>query len=460
MIRPVIMCGGSGTRLWPLSRKSLPKQFIPILGDKSLLSETILRAKMFSNGSPIWVVASEEHKFFVQNVAFSSSADICCFLEPAARNTTAAMAVAALNANPEELLLFLPSDHYIAENEGFLNSVNSGKNSAEDGNFVIFGVPPTKPHCGYGYIKYENTNSIAQTVLQFNEKPNLQDAIRYLSTGNYYWNSGIVLVKAKTLLEGLHSFSPDTLGFVKEAVARQVYDGDFVHLEKSNFLNCKSESIDYSVLEHCENIEVVKFAGAWSDVGSWSAVKELSPTDKLGNHVVGDALIYESRNTYVYSHHRPVIVMGTDNLVVVDDVDALLVVSLSHSEKVKDAVDDLKNKNIRQAEEHSYNVRPWGYYTILQDNGNFKVKKILVKPGASLSSQLHQHRAEHWIVIQGAAVISRGDEKFCLKKNQSTYIPKGVKHKLENKGEEILEMIEIQTGDYLTEDDIIRFESI
>ena len=310
------------------------------------------------------------------------------------------MAVAALNANPEELLLFLPSDHYIAENEGFLNSVNSGKNSAEDGNFVIFGVPPTKPHCGYGYIKYENTNSIAQTVLQFNEKPNLQDAIRYLSTGNYYWNSGIVLVKAKTLLEGLHSFSPDTLGFVKEAVARQVYDGDFVHLEKSNFLNCKSESIDYSVLEHCENIEVVKFAGAWSDVGSWSAVKELSPTDKLGNHVVGDALLYESRNTYVYSHHRPVIVMGTDNLVVVDDVDALLVVSLSHSEKVKDAVDDLKNKNIRQAEEHSYNVRPWGYYTILQDNGNFKVKKILVKPGASLGSQLHQHRAEHWIVIR------------------------------------------------------------
>ena len=460
MIKPVIICGGTGTRLWPLSRKSFPKQFVPLIEDKSLLQETMARAKLLSEDGSVWTVASQEHRFFVKQAAALAETKCLSFLEPVARNTAAAMAVAALNASPNTVLLFLPADHYLPDTDLFVSTIRSVVSEAEKGKFVIFGINPTSPHCGYGYIQIEDSEEVAHKVKRFVEKPELNQAVEYLASGDYFWNSGMFLCTAKTLIDGLQQFAPDILDQVQKSVELQKLDGDFIHLDEASLKACRSQSIDYAVLEHHQNIVMAKFNGAWSDVGSWSAINQFSVQDENGNNIIGQGHIYASQSTLVYAPHRPVITIGVNNLIVVDDKDAVLVVSDTHSEQVKDVVQDLKDKNIKQAEEHRHSVRPWGTYDVLEEGPNFKVKRIMVKPGASLSLQMHEHRAEHWIVVKGIARVTKDDEVFDLHQNQSTYIPVKTKHRLENHHEESLEIIEIQSGSYLEEDDIVRFKDI
>lgn len=460
MIKPIIMCGGSGTRLWPLSRKSLPKQFVPLIGPQSLLEETINRSKNLSNEGEIWVVASEEHRFFIQEIAKKSNTKIKVFLEPVAKNTAAAMAIAGINADENELLLFLPSDHYIPDIKIFNKIILSAVSEARKGAFVVFGVTPSSPHCGYGYIQVEKREGPIKKVLKFHEKPNLDKAIEYLSNSDCYWNSGMFLCTSKTLVEGLRKHSPDILDCVQKSVSNQKIDGNFVHLDEESFIECRSQSIDYAVLEHHDNIVMIEYEGIWSDVGSWSSVAELSPQDEQGNNVFGQAFVYDSSSTLVYGPHRPVVAIGTKNLIIIDDKDALLVASQTHAEKVKDIVSDLKDKKIKEAEEHRLCLRPWGSYDVLEEGPNFKVKRITVKPGASLSLQMHNHRAEHWVVVKGIACVTKDKDVFELKENESTFIPLKTKHRLQNKQKQMLEIIEIQSGDYLGEDDIFRFEDV
>ena len=418
------------------------------------------RAKLLSEDGSVWTVASEEHRFLVQQAAASAETKCLSFLEPVARNTAAAMAIAALNASSNTMLLFLPADHYIPDTDLFISTIRSVVSEAEKGHFVIFGISPTSPNCGYGYIQIENSDETVHKVKRFVEKPELNQAVKYLASGDYFWNSGMFLCAAKTLIDGLRQFAPDILDQVQKSVEMQKLDGDFIHLDEDSLKLCRSQSIDYAVLEHHQNIVMAEFNGAWSDVGSWPAINQFSSQDENGNNIIGQGHIYASQSLFVYAPHRPVITIGVNNLFVVDDRDVVLVVSDTHLEKVKDVVQDLKGKKIKQAEEHRLCVRPWGAYDVLEEGPNFKVKRIMVKPRASLSLQMHEHRAEHWIVVKGVARVTKADEVFDLHQNQSTYIPLKTKHRLENHQEESLEIIEIQSGSYLKEDDIVRFEDI
>lgn len=458
MLTPVIMCGGTGDRLWPISRKSFPKQFVPLVNNKSLLQATMERAKLLAKDGKVWTIASQEHRFFVQEAAALAKTNCLSFLEPVARNTAAATAIAALNASPDTVLLFLPADHYVPDNELFVSTVLSVVSEAQKGKLVIFGISPSSPHCGYGYVQIEEGQATAHKVKRFVEKPELNQAVEYIASGDCYWNSGMFLCTAKTLVEGLQQFAPDILDRVRKSVELQRPDGNFIHLDGAILETCRSQSIDYALLEHHQNIVMAKFKGAWSDVGSWSEINQFSSEDKNGNNIVGQGHAYASRSTLVYAPNRPVITMGVNNLIVVDDKDAVLVVSDTHLEQVKDIVQDLKNKKIKQAEQHRYCVRPWGSYDVLEEGPDFKVKRIMVKPGGKLSLQMHEHRAEHWIVVKGTARVAIADKVFDLHQNQSTYIPNKTKHRLSNLQDDALEIIEIQSGTYLEEDDIIRFE--
>jgi len=457
-IQPVILCGGSGTRLWPLSRKSLPKQFVPLIGDKSLLQATFERFAKLAGDQPVWTVASEDHRFLVRDAAEAAHVACNSILEPVARNTAPAMAVAALNAQPEQLLLFLPADHHVPDTDLFIQTVKVGIPAAEQGAFVTFGITPTQPHTGYGYIQASESPEAAKPVERFVEKPDQETALSYLASGDYYWNAGIFLVRADALIEALSQYAPDILAATKQAIKNQKSDGDFIHLDKQAFVNCRAESIDYAVLEHHSNVAMVPFQGTWSDVGSWNAVAALTETDENNNRVVGNGKLHNANSTYIHAPHRPVVALGTEQLLIIDTKDAVLVASTSHAEQVKDIVADLQQQNIVQATEHRHAARPWGEYDAIDEGHRFKVKRITVKPGASLSLQLHHHRAEHWIVVKGTARVTCEDKTFLLSENQSTYIPIGSKHRLENRGTIPLEMIEVQSGSYLGEDDIERFD--
>jgi mannose-1-phosphate guanylyltransferase/mannose-6-phosphate isomerase len=466
-ITPVILCGGSGARLWPLSRESYPKQFVPLIDGRSLLDLTLGRVKQL--GSPI-CVTNEQHRFFVQDILShdptTKNSYVSILLEPSGRNTTAAMASSALmpGVSPSDLLLFLPSDHFIPDVDSFISTIQAGVAAAKDGYIVTFGVQPSFPSTAYGYIKqgdnlnYSDTELNTYAVSRFEEKPVLEKSQSMVLSGNYLWNAGIFLCAASTLLDALGKHAFDILNSCKLAMASAEVDGHFLRPNKEAFLACRSESIDYAVMEHFDRVAVVPFKGAWSDVGSWNAVAALSPADESGNRINGQGLAIQANNTYINAPHRPVIALGTSDLVVIDTPDAVLVASVDKVEQVRDVVASLKKTGQSQAVTHRKVARPWGWYDSIDMGERFQVKRISVKPRASLSLQMHHHRAEHWIVVKGTAKVTNGDQVFLLEENQSTYIPIGAKHRLENPGITDLEMIEVQSGSYLGEDDIVRFE--
>lgn len=465
LITPVILCGGSGTRLWPLSRKSFPKQFVPLIGDKSLLQLTLERVARLS--PQVIAVASEEHRFFVTDTMRAAQVSGTAILEPMARNTAAAMAVAALRARPEDLLLFCPADHHIPDAAGFASTVQKGVAAAEAGAIVTFGVVPTFPSTAYGYIEQGAARADgSQQVASFIEKPGAGRAQQLLLQGNVLWNAGIFLVRAEALLLALRQHAPDILRACEEAdrsatIERAVNAGPettFVRPVRAAFEACRSQSIDYAVMEKHDDVCVLPFQGRWSDVGSWNAVADLAEPDADQNRVHGHGVVHGARNTFVHAPHRPVVALGTQDLLIIDTPDALLVAHRDAAEQVKDVVTRLEKSNTSQAVVHRKVSRPWGWYDSVDVGERFQVKRIGVKPGASLSLQKHYHRAEHWVVVKGTAEVTRGKETFLVSENQSTYIPIGEVHRLHNPGKMELEMIEVQSGAYLGEDDIVRFE--
>jgi mannose-1-phosphate guanylyltransferase/mannose-6-phosphate isomerase len=456
-IVPIVLCGGSGTRLWPLSRKALPKQFVPLIDNKSLLQLTFERMRHISD--TVITVAAEEHRFFLQEASGAAQIQARHILEPVGRNTAPAMAVAALNASPDDLLLFAPADHYMPDAQAFATAVQSGVAAALAGYIVTFGITPSFPSTAYGYIAQGTALPDGHTfnVVRFTEKPDGATAERLL-LDDHLWNAGIFLVKASTLLQALAAHAPDILECCKQANALQRADGEFTRVDATAFAACRSESIDYAVLEKHHAVAVVPYSGRWSDVGSWNAVAELSSADADGNRAHGQAHVLQAKNTFVHAPHRPVVALGTDDLIIVDTPDAVLVVAAGHVEKVKDAVAHLEQQGVAQATINRRAARPWGVYDSVDIGDRFQVKRITVKPGAQLSLQMHHHRAEHWIVVRGTAKVTRGEETFLVTENQSTYIPVGTVHRLENPGKTPLELIEVQSGSYLGEDDIVRLE--
>jgi len=457
VIVPVILCGGSGTRLWPLSRKSFPKQFVPLIDNKSLLQLTLERVSCLSKS--VICVTSDEHRFLVAEAMQAAKVHGTVLLEPVARNTAAAMAIAALAAKPADLLLFCPSDHHIPDAAAFAMVVQQGAAAADAGAIVTFGISPTFPCTAYGYIRQGGARPDGVfSVEGFTEKPAQEKAKALLLSGSALWNAGIFLCSSQTLLSAVEQHAPDISQACQEAMASAAQDGSFLRPQPQAFEACRSESIDYAVMEHHTNVAVLPFVGAWSDVGSWDAVAELTPDDPQGNRILGQGFALQSKNTYVHAPHRPVVVLGTQDLLIIDTPDALLVAASSHVEQVKQVVARLEADNIPQSVQHRKVARPWGAYDSVDVGERHQVKRITVRPGAKLSLQMHHHRAEHWIVVKGTALVTKGEEEVLLTENQSTYIPLGVKHRLENPGKTDLELIEVQSGSYLGEDDIVRFE--
>jgi len=464
IIRPVILCGGSGTRLWPLSRKAFPKQFIPLLGDKSLLQLTLERVAPLAGGAPeaITCVAAEEHRFLVADVAAQAGLVVRQILEPQAKNTAAAMALAALAAAADDLLLFCPADHHIPDAQAFAAMVRQAAPAARSGRLVTFGVQPSFPSTAYGYIQKGAVAAAGFEVARFVEKPAQDKALEFLASGQYLWNAGIFLMRAQDLLAALQVHAPDILDVCRQAMRQPQRDGLFLRPDAQVFATCRSQSIDYAVMERASNVSVFPFTGVWSDVGSWNAVAQLAEPDGEGNRAGGDVQLahhLHARDTYIHAGgQRPVVTLGTKGLLIIDTPDALLVADASHAEAVKEVVARLEALDASQAVQHRRVARPWGWYDSIDIGSRHQVKRIMVKPGASLSLQMHHHRAEHWVVVSGTAEVTNGDKVLVLSENESTYIPIGQVHRLANPGKLPLEIIEVQSGSYLGEDDIVRFE--
>lgn len=460
-LQPVLLSGGSGTRLWPLSREAYPKQFLPLAGDDTMVQATWRRVEALADLAPI-VVANEEHRFLVAEQLRQIGAPVpAILLEPAGRNTAPAIAAAALQAmagGADPLLLVLPSDHVVRDVDGFQRAVRAASAAAEAGALVTFGIVPDAPETGFGYIQAQAGDGLRQ-VSRFVEKPDAATARSYLDAGGYYWNSGMFLFRASRYLEELARFRPDIVDAVRAAHAAARYDGDFVRLDKDAFSACPSDSIDYAVMEKTADAMVLPVDIGWNDVGSWSALWDVAERDAHGNAHHGDVIAVDSRNSYAYAR-RLVALVGVDDIVVVETDDAVLVARKDKVQEVKQVVARLKQEQRSQAVLHREVHRPWGSYDSVDNGGRHQVKRIKVKPGAALSLQMHHHRAEHWIVVSGTAKVTRGDETLLLSENESTYIPLGVKHRLENPGKVPLELIEVQSGSYLGEDDIVRFEDV
>ena len=461
-IQPIILCGGSGTRLWPLSRKSFPKQFVPLIEGKSLLQLTLERAgQLASGGLGVICVGSEEHRFLIEEAMDAAGVKGTVVLEPAARNTAAAMALAALQAaSPDQLLLFCPADHHIPDTAAFCTMVHGAAAAARAGAIVTFGVSPTFPSTAYGYIERGQPNATGGgfTVACFIEKPDKDRAQALLLQGQVLWNAGIFLCTAGTLLHALATHANDILTQCRLAMDAAIPDGSFLRPDAKAFQACRSDSIDYAVMERHDKVSVFPFNGIWSDVGSWNAVAELTAPDEHRNRIAGDGIAIGASNTFIHAPHRPVVALGTQDLVIIDTPDALLVAAASAVEQVKEVVSRLEARKTPEAVTHRKVARPWGWYDSIEAGERFQVKLISVKPGASLSLQKHHHRAEHWVVVKGTAEVTRGSETFLLTENQSAYIPLGEVHRLHNPGKTALELIEVQSGSYLGEDDIVRFD--
>ncbi|KDE90871.1 mannose-1-phosphate guanylyltransferase/mannose-6-phosphate isomerase [Stenotrophomonas maltophilia] len=458
-IQPVILSGGSGTRLWPLSREAYPKQFLSLAGELTMLQATWKRVAPIAARGPL-VIANEEHRFVaaeqLQQVGAEPAAII---LEPVGRNTAPAIAVAALEATRDggdALLLVLPSDHVINNETAFRSAVQAAAAAAEAGKLVTFGIVPTGPETGYGYIKAADGQGL-RAVERFVEKPDLGTATRYVSSGQYYWNSGMFLFKASRYLQELERFQPAMLAGSRQAWQQARRDADFTRLDKEAFTAVPSDSIDYAVMEKTADAVVIPLDAGWNDVGSWTALRDVSQQDGDGNAHQGDVIAIDCRNTYAYAQ-RLVALVGLDDVVVVETDDAVLVGKADRMQEVKTVVAQLKAEGRSEATWHRKVYRPWGAYDSIDNGERFQVKRITVKPGGTLSLQMHHHRAEHWIVVSGTAEVTRGDEVILLSENQSTYIPLGVTHRLRNPGKLPLELIEVQSGSYLGEDDIVRFE--
>ncbi|WP_278857863.1 mannose-1-phosphate guanylyltransferase/mannose-6-phosphate isomerase [Kerstersia gyiorum] len=458
-IIPVILCGGSGTRLWPMSRQSLPKQFIPLADGKSLLQLTLARAQALGAATCVGITA-EDHRFLVDSSMREHSMARSIILEPVARNTAAAICLASLNTSASDVLVIMPADHYIPDTALFVQAMQHGINAARDGHMVAFGVHPAFPSTAYGYLTTESGTEKTQSrqVLRFREKPRRDEAQEIILKGNSYWNSGIYVSQAGVLLDAFAEYAPDILQACRQAMNSASLDGVFVRPDTDAFTACRSESVDYAVMEHAHNLRLVPFHGSWSDVGSWNSAAELLPADEQGNRVSGNGRAVNSSNTQIRSSNRLVVALGTRDISIIETPDAILVTANDMAEQVKDIVNVLKTEDIPEALTHRKIFRPWGWYDVIDQSDKFLVKRIAVHPGASLSLQKHNHRAEHWIVVKGTAEVTRNDERFPLQANESTYIPIGAIHRLHNPGTEDLEMVEIQTGDYLDESDIIRFE--
>lgn len=463
-VQPVLLSGGAGTRLWPLSRESYPKQFLPLAGDATMLQDTWLRAAPLSTSAPI-IIANEEHRFLVaEQLRLVGVSGASIMLEPVGRNTAPAIAAAAMQATKDgadPLLLVLPSDHVVRDEEGFRAAVRAASAAAESGTLVTFGIVPDAPETGFGYIlaAEPGDDGDVRKVQSFVEKPDADTAREYLASGDYFWNSGMFLFRASRYLEELQRFRPDICDAVHRSFEARTQDGDFIRLDKAAFSSTPSDSIDYAVMERTDASGMLPVDIGWNDVGSWSALWSVSQQDGDGNAYFGDVVTIDSRNSYAYAR-RLVAMVGVDDLVVVETDDAVMVAHKDKTQLVKDVVARLKDEQRSHALLHREVHRPWGSYDSIDSDRGFQVKRIKVKPGARLSLQSHKHRAEHWIVVRGTARVTRDNDMFELFANQSTYIPLGAKHRLENPGTEMLELIEVQSGDYLGEDDIVRYEDV
>ena len=470
-VTPVILCGGAGSRLWPLSRTGFPKQFLCLTGDESLFQQAARR--LANLAQPGWQLASplivtgEEHRFLAaEQLREAGIALGAALLEPVGRNTAPALTLAALAAHAQgqdPVLVVTPADQTVTDNAAFAQAVQQAVQTAAKGTIVILGITPDSPETGYGYIQVETAQGPdAQPVRRFVEKPDRQTAQAYLDAGGYVWNAGMFVLKASVWLQALGQFRPDILAATQAAWDARQVDATFIRPERSAFAAVPAESIDYAVMEHCPGsalpLAMVPLDAGWSDLGAWDAVWKVLPKDAAGNAHIGDVLTQDSRNTLVHATSRLVSVVGLDGVVVVETPDAVLVADKSRSQDVKHIVSALGKKDREEHALHRKVHRPWGWYDSVDEGERFKVKRIQVNPKASLSLQKHHHRAEHWIVVSGTAEITNGEQTLTLTENQSTYIPLGVVHRLSNPGSIPLEIIEVQSGSYLGEDDIVRFE--
>jgi mannose-1-phosphate guanylyltransferase/mannose-6-phosphate isomerase len=460
-IVPVVLCGGSGSRLWPLSRAGHPKQLLPLLGEHTMLQETLLRLRAFSGEfEPPLLVCNEAHRFLAARQLEAIGLRPRILLEPAGRNTAPAVALAALLAEREggALLLVLPADHVIRDAQALAAAVEEALPAAADGRLVTFGIVPTSPETGYGYIRAESGDGPVRPVQRFVEKPDRATAAGYLAAGDYFWNSGMFLFSSKAYLDELARHAPALHAAVEQAMQGAALSGQVLRPDSEAFLACPSDSIDYAVMEKTRLASVVPLDAGWSDVGSWAALQAEERTDERGNTLLGDVTAVDCRDTFVRAEHRLVTAVGLEGCVVVETKDAVLVVPAARAQDVKALVDVLTADARAETQLGREVFRPWGSYDSLESLPGFQVKRLAVLPGAILSLQLHHHRAEHWIVVSGRARITRDDEVFDLGVNQHTFIPVGARHRIENPGDEMLQIIEVQLGDYLGEDDIVRFE--
>ena len=463
MLLPVIMAGGSGSRLWPLSRTLYPKQFLSLTSSSTMLQETINRLDGIEHDAP-FLICNEEHRFIVaeqlrqQNLKHGG-----IVLEPVGRNTAPAIALAALHAiskDQDPLLLVLAADHVIQNHSAFIESVQQAVPEAESGKLVTFGIVPTTPETGYGYIKKgaEVEGGHAYNVAQFVEKPNLETAHAYLASGDYLWNSGMFLFKASRYLEELKLHRPDIFTACQKAMAGARGDLDFIRLDEESFVACPDDSVDYAVMEKTKDAVVVPLDANWSDVGSFSALWEVNDKDENGNATRGDVLTEQTSNSFIYSQNKLVSTVGVDNLVIIETKDAVLVADKDKVQDVKAIVNKLKSQNRSECLQHREVYRPWGSHDEIADGERFQVKHLTVKPGERTATQLHYHRAEHWVVVSGTAKVTNEDKTYLLGENESTFIPIGSAHCIENPGKVLLELIEVRSGSYLQEDDVVRLE--
>jgi len=465
MIIPVILSGGSGTRLWPLSRALYPKQLLSLIGEKTMLQDTVLRLVSTDDIGPVYCVCNESHRFLVAEQLHEINTEIGeIILEPQGRNTAPAAAIAAMliaEKHPGATMLILPADHVILDPAAFGAAVAVGTSAAEKGDLVTFGIVPDSPETGYGYIRASvnsQDNNLAWPVREFVEKPDRVTAELYLASGDYFWNSGIFFFKAEAYLHELENNVPAIVAACREALQKARKDLDFLRLDVEAFSASPSDSIDYAVMEKTARAALVPLDAGWNDVGAWSALWDVHARDDAGNVKKGDVLVQDVKNCYIHATSRLVTAVGLDSLIVVETADAVLVASRSSVQDVKMLVEELKKKERDETEIHRRVYRPWSSYETVDFSERFKVKRITVKPGSALSLQKHQHRAEHWIVVKGTALVRVEDKEIILCEDQSTYIPVGALHRLENTGETPLELIEVQSGSYLGEDDIIRLE--
>ena len=456
-IHPVILSGGSGTRLWPLSREHYPKQLLQLVGQGTLLQQTVDRLQGMENVAAPIIVCNEEHRFLIaEQLREMGRKAQSMVLEPIGRNTCPAatvVALAVMKQTPDAVLLVMPADHVIKDAGAFRTAVTSALPLTRKDLLVTFGVVPSAPATGYGYIR----RGAEQRVAQFVEKPDEATARRYVESGEYLWNSGMFLMRASAWLAELKRLAPDILSACENAVAGGKQDGEFYRLDADALRRCRSDSIDYAVMEKTDRAAVVPLDAGWSDVGAWSTIWEVSARDKDGNVVKGDAYLHNVKDSLLLAQHRLVALEGVTNLIVIETADAVLVASKDRAQDVKQIVEKLRDLNRGERLTHRRVYRPWGSYEGVDAGDRFQVKRLVVKPGAALSLQMHHHRAEHWVVVKGTARVTRNEETFLLTENESTFIPCGARHRLENPGTIPLEIIEVQSGSYLGEDDIVRF---